>query len=57
VSAEFVGRYHAERYHESLDNLTLEDVYTGRGPSILDRRKRIKQETINERQFDRQKAA
>lgn len=29
--AEFVDCYNTERYHESLDNLTPEDVYTVRG--------------------------
>jgi transposase-like protein len=43
----FYGRY--ERYHESLDNLTPEDVYTGREQSNLERRRRIKQKTIEKR--------
>jgi transposase InsO family protein len=57
--AEFVDYYNTERYHESLDNLTPEDVYTGRGQAILDRRRRIKQKTINERRrlYYRHKAA
>ena len=28
---KFVNYYNTERYHESLNNLTPEDVYTGRG--------------------------
>jgi transposase-like protein len=53
----FYGRY--ERYHESLDNLTPEDVYTGREQSILERRRRIKRKTIEKRRrlCCRQKAA
>jgi hypothetical protein len=45
--------------HESLDNLSPEDVYTGRGPTVLDRRRRIKQKTIKGRRrlYYRQKAA
>ena len=57
--AEFVDYYNTERYHESLDNLTPEDVYTGRGQTVLDRRRRIKQKTIKKRRrlYYRQKAA
>ena len=57
--AEFVGYYNTERYHESLNNLTPEDVYTGRDQTILNRRRRIKQETIEQRRrlYYRQKAA
>jgi transposase InsO family protein len=57
--AEFVDYYNTERYHESLDNLTPEDVYTGRGHTILERRTKIKQKTIEKRRrlYYRQKAA
>jgi len=41
--------YNTERYHESLKNLTPEDVYTGRGQTVLNRRRRIKQKTLAER--------
>ena len=56
---EFVNYYNTERYHESLNNLTPEDVYTGRGQTVLNRRKRIKQKTLAERRrlYYRQKAA
>jgi len=55
----FVNCYNTERYHESLDNLTPEDVYTGRGQRVLDRRRRIKHKTIKERRrlYYRLKAA
>lgn len=46
---EFVDYYNTERYHESLKNLTPEDVYTGRGQTVLNRRRRIKQKTLAER--------
>jgi len=51
--------YNTERYHESLNNLTPEDVYTGRGQTVLNRRKKIKQQTIEQRRrlYYRQKAA
>ena len=56
---EFVNYYNTERYHESLNNLTPEDVYTGRGQTVLNRRRRIKQKTLAERRrlYYRQKAA
>ena len=56
---EFIEYYNTERYHESLNNLTPEDVYTGRGQTVLNRRQRIKQKTLAERRrlYDKQKAA
>ena len=45
----FVDYYNTERYHESLNNLTPADVYTGRGQTVLNRRRRIKQKTLAER--------
>ena len=56
---EFVDYYNTARYHESLNNLTPEDVYTGRGQTVLNRRRRIKQKTLEQRRrlYDRQKAA
>ena len=56
---EFVNYYNTERYHESLSNLTPEDVYTGRGQTVLNRRRKIKQKTIEQRRrlYYRQKAA
>jgi putative transposase len=47
--ANFVDYYNTRRYHESLDNLTPADVYFGRGERILERRRRIKQRTIDDR--------
>ncbi|MCF1437183.1 transposase, partial [Agrobacterium vitis] len=32
--AAFVEHYNHRRYHESLDNLTPADVYSGRGQTI-----------------------
>ena len=56
---EFVCYYNTERYHESLNNLTPEDVYTGRGQTVLNRRQRIKQKTLAERRrlYYQEKAA
>lgn len=42
----FIDYYNHERYHESLDNLTPADVYYGRGQKILDKRERIKLNTL-----------
>ena len=46
---ELIEYYNAERYHESLNNLTPEDVYTGRGQTGLNRRQRIKRRNLAER--------
>jgi len=56
---EFVTYYNAKRYHESLNNLTPEDVWQGRGQSILDRRRNIKEKTLKLRKqlyFERRTA-
>ncbi len=56
---EFVIHYNARRYHESLNNLTPEDVWRGRGPSILDHRRNIKEKTLKLRKqlyFERRTA-
>jgi transposase InsO family protein len=47
--AEFVEYYNTERYHETLNDLTPEDVFTGRGQTVLNRRRKIKQKTIQQR--------
>ena len=44
-----IDYYSSDRYHESLNNLTPEDVYYGRGQAILNQRRRIKQRTLTER--------
>ena len=56
---EFINYYNTQRYHESLNNLTPEDVYTGRGQTVLNRRMKIKHKTIAERRrlYYKQKAA
>lgn len=55
--AAFVDYYNTRRYHESLDNLTPADVYSGHGQAILTRREKIKLKTINERRRLHQNAA
>jgi transposase InsO family protein len=45
----FVDYYNNRRYHEALNNLTPADVYYGRGATILEKRERIKRETLRRR--------
>ena len=47
----FVDHYNTRRYHESLDNLTPADVYTGRGEAIHRERERIKRQTLLQRRL------
>jgi len=51
----FVDHYNHQRYHESLQNLTPADVYFGRGQAILNRRRKIKQQTIQHRRLQYRK--
>lgn len=46
---QYVDYYNTRRYHESLDNLTPEDVYLGRGEQILKQRLKIKIKTLRQR--------
>jgi putative transposase len=49
--ADFVDYYNNRRYHESLDNLTPMDVYTGRTKEVLTRRAEIKKQTLQTRRM------
>jgi putative transposase len=42
----FVADHNHLRYHESIGNLTLADVYFGRGQTILIERETIKRQTM-----------
>jgi transposase InsO family protein len=53
---KFVDYYNHQRYHESLDNVTPADAYTGRAAAILEQRERTKRETINRRRTEYRKA-
>jgi transposase InsO family protein len=53
----FIGYYNHRRYHESLDNLTPVDVYTGRGQTILLEREKIKRRTMKQRRLQHAKSA
>jgi len=52
----FVEYYNNQRYHESLNNVTPADVYTGRNVTILEERKRIKNRTMKLRKQEYKKA-
>ena len=55
---KFINHYNTRRYHESLSNLTPEDVWLGRGETILEQRRKIKQKTLTLRkQLYQQKIA
>jgi len=43
---DFINHYNTRRAHESLNNLTPECVFTGRGVAVLEKRNRIKEETM-----------
>jgi transposase InsO family protein len=46
---KFVHYYNYERYHESLNNVTPADKYYGKAARKLERRKKIKQQTLHDR--------
>jgi len=51
-----VEHYNHKRYHESLKNVTPADAYFGRAQSILNKRERIKKQTIEHRRLQYRKA-
>ena len=53
----FVEHYNHQRYHESLDNVTPADAYFGRATAIIQRRVRIKQQTLEKRRLLHRKLA
>jgi putative transposase len=53
----FVGHYNHQRYHESLNNVTPADVYTGRGQTILLEREKTKRRTLKLRRLQHAKSA
>ena len=50
-----IRKFKLRNFHESLDNLTLKDVYLGQGEKIKKIREIIKQNSINKRIFDNKK--
>jgi transposase InsO family protein len=53
----FVEHYNHRRYHESLGNVTPADAYFGRAAAIIERRERIKRQTIELRRLQHPKLA
>ena len=53
----FVDHYNNHRYHESLNNVTPADAYFGRDTAIIERRKKIKKLTIQNRRLNHQRQA
>ena len=53
----FVERYNHHRYHEGLGNLTPADVYCGRDRAIIERRRKIKKQTVKKRRLAHQRQA
>ena len=53
----FVDHYNNHRYHESLGNVTPADAYFGRHTAIIERRKKIKTLTIQNRRLNHQRQA
>jgi len=55
--AAFIDHYNNNRHHESNGNLTPADAYFGRGETILAERRRIKQQTFQNRRSNHQRKA
>jgi len=53
----FIEHYNHRRYHESLDNVTPADAYFGRASAIIERRERIKRQTIAHRRLQHRRLA
>jgi len=43
---EWVAYYNNQRYHEALDNVTPADVYFGRDKEVLEKRNKLKEQTL-----------
>ena len=55
--SQFIDFYNNERYHESIDNVTPADMYLGRHREIVDRREKIKRETLKIRRKENLKSS
>ncbi len=54
---QFVDHYNNLRYHESIGNVAPADAYFGRHTAIIERRKKIKKLTIQNRRLNHQRQA
>ena len=53
----FVDHYNNQRYHESIGNVTPADAYLGRHTAIIEKRKKIKKLTTQNRRLNHQSQA
>lgn len=53
----FIEHYNHQRFHESLRNVTPADAYFGRATAIIEKRERIKRQTIQNRRLQHRKLA
>ena len=53
--ASFISHYNTSRYHESLGNVTPDDVYYGRREAIIQKRKEVKVQTLKRRKEQNKK--
>ena len=53
----FVDHYNNQRYHESIGNVTPADAYFGRHTAIIEKRKKIKKLTTQNRRLNHQRQA
>ena len=53
----FVDHYNNQRYHESIGNVTPADAYFGRHTAIIQKRKKIKKSTTQNRRLNHQSQA
>ena len=54
---ELIDHYNNHRYRESIGNVTPGDAYFGRHTAIIERRKKIKKLTIQNRRLNHQRQA
>ena len=57
VIAEDQAKGNHQLYHESLNNVTPADAYFGRAQAIIQKRERIKRQTIEYRRLQHRKLA